>query len=93
MNHVSEQIDEAWRQVDICRRRSEKPEATIEDELALERARNHLLTLELRALKHSRKAQCSVTSEREGVRTGQPTRLTAKERAERDFAELQKGEI
>ncbi len=93
MTDLQDQIEEARRQVWIRRSIAEKPGAGLEDEFALEKARTRLLTLELRALKHSRKVQCSVTSEREGARTGQPTRLTAKERAERDFAELQKGEL
>lgn len=45
-----EQIDEAWRQVEARQRAASKPNATIEDELQLQCARNWLLTLQNRAL-------------------------------------------
>ncbi|MBD1544878.1 hypothetical protein [Roseibium aggregatum] len=50
MTEIQDQIEDARRRVAICQRRAERPGARVEDELALQSARNRLLTLELRVL-------------------------------------------
>lgn len=51
MRDFKEQMEEARDRVERCRLRAERPNARLEDDFALEKARNRLLTLELRSLK------------------------------------------
>ncbi len=90
MNHLKEQIEEAQRQVSICRRRAEKPGAGIEDEFALEKARNRLLALEVRALKQVTTQQRKMLNGQKAPQVHQPKPMNAKERAEAAFAALRK---
>ncbi len=98
MTEIKDQIEEAQRRVEICQRRAARPGAQVEDELALQSARNRLLTLELRVL------QRVVASHRtlgkgpggplavpEPARPQKHRRMNARERAEAAFAQLQKG--
>lgn len=90
MNHLKAQIEEAQRQVSICRRRAEKPGAGIEDEFALEKARNRLLALEVRALKQVATQQSKMLSGQNAPQVQHSKPMNAKERAEAAFAALQK---
>jgi hypothetical protein len=51
MNELTEQIEEARVRVAHYRGKAERPGSRLEDEFALEKARNRLLTLELRLIK------------------------------------------
>lgn len=51
MNDLTEEIEEARVRVAHYRGRAERPGSRLEDEFALEKARNRLLTLELKLLK------------------------------------------
>ena len=98
MTEIQDQIEDARRRVEICQRLAERPEARVEDELALQSARNRLLTLELRVLK-----QIVALQRKPGKGPGAPLvapkptrpekhrRMSARERAEAAFAQLQKG--
>jgi hypothetical protein len=90
VNHLKEQLEEARRQLAICRKRAERPGAGLEDEFALEKARNWLLTLELRVLKQLTNLQRKMLKGHKPQQAQQPRRMTAKERAEAAFADLQK---
>ncbi|MCX2721767.1 hypothetical protein [Roseibium salinum] len=52
MSELKNQIEEAREKVAYYRIRAERPSARLEDEFALEKARNRLLTLELRLVKN-----------------------------------------
>ncbi len=54
MRDLKDEIEEAQAKVAHLRIRAERPSARLEDEFALEKARNRLLTLELRILKQGR---------------------------------------
>ena len=51
MKELKDQIEDARDRVAQYRLRAERPNARLEDEFALEKARNRLLTLELRSLR------------------------------------------
>lgn len=97
---VKDEIEEARAKVAHCRIRAERPGSRLEDDFALEKARNRLLTLELRQLKlagsagHERRAdktrsQRSRTGERIASGTKRDQKLSApREKAEKLFAAL-----
>jgi hypothetical protein len=98
MTEIQDQIEEARRRVEICQRRAERPEARVEDELALQSARNRLLTLELRVLRRVVALQRKLgkgpggpMAVPEPARPQKHRRMSARERAEAAFAQLQKG--
>ncbi|WP_346895670.1 hypothetical protein [uncultured Roseibium sp.] len=98
MNEIQDQIEDARRRVEICQRRAGRPGARVEDELALQSARNRLLTLELRVLRRVVGLQRKLgkgaggpSSVREPATPEKNRRLNARERAEAAFAQLQKG--
>jgi len=98
MTEIQDQIEDARRRVEICRRKAGRPEARVEDELALQSARNRLLTLELRVLqrivtlqKRLGKAPNGALGAPEPAGCGTHRRMSARERAEAAFAHLQKG--
>ncbi|KZM46953.1 hypothetical protein [Labrenzia sp. OB1] len=86
MDHLKEQIEEAQRQVEIRKRAAARPNATIEDELRLQCARNWLLTLENRVLNKIVRLQKKPAR----GQVPQPKPKSAKDRAEAAFASLQK---
>ncbi len=90
MNDIKEQIEEARRQVNIRQRIAAKPGATIEDELQLQCARNWLLTLEKRVLERVTAAQRKLLKGQMPIRSAQPVRMTAKERAAAAFEAITK---
>ncbi|WP_297836323.1 hypothetical protein [uncultured Roseibium sp.] len=59
MRDLKDEIEEAQAKVAHLRIRAERPSARLEDEFALEKARNRLLTLELRNLKQGREVHGS----------------------------------
>lgn len=62
MIELKEQIEEARVRVAHCRIKAERPSARLEDEYALEKARNRLLTLELKQLRQAEvKSGCKKT--------------------------------
>lgn len=61
MSELRDQIDAARAKVAHLRIRAERPDARLEDEFALEKARTRLLTLELRHLKQRSTSVSSVT--------------------------------
>ncbi|NKI61789.1 hypothetical protein HCG46_26175 [Labrenzia sp. PO1] len=87
---LKDQIEAAQHKVEMLRRKAERPGARIEDEFALERARNRLLVLELRVLKQVTSLQRKMLKGHKPQQVQQPRRMTAKERAEAAFADLQK---
>ncbi|MBN9673472.1 hypothetical protein [Roseibium aggregatum] len=93
---LKSEIEEARERVAQCRIRAERPQSRLEDEFALEKARNRLLTLELRLLKqglgHMGARQQPRAEAFNGKRT-KPEHLprTARQRAEEAFAGLQAG--
>ena len=98
MTEIQDQIEEARRRVEICQRRAERPGARVEDELALQSARNRLLTLELRVLQRVVASQRKLgkgpggsSAPREPTRPQKHRRMNARERAEAAFTKLQKG--
>ncbi len=89
MDHLKEQIEEAQRQVEIRQRAAARPNATIEDELRLQCARNWLLTLENRVLSKIVRLQ-KKPARGQAAAAPQPKPKSAKDRAEAAFASLQK---
>ncbi len=103
MRDLKDEIEEARERVAHCRIRAERPSARLEDEFALEKARNRLLTLELRQVRRS--GVQSVEAHLPEHAGGEPKRRgtgrdvkrtkseqksgTARERAEAAFASLQ----
>jgi len=97
-----DEIDEARAKVAHCRIRAERPGSRLEDDFALEKARNRLLTLELRQLKLGqatpgpRKDGDGTARQLRGRRPGggisgtkqEQMPRTARERAEEAFASL-----
>ena len=57
MSEFREQIEEARARVAQCRIRAERPSARLEEEYALEKARNRLLTLELKELQQEQRTR------------------------------------
>ncbi|PVB59341.1 hypothetical protein [Labrenzia sp. 011] len=94
MIDLKDEIETAREKVAYCRIRAERPSARLEDEFALEKARNRLLTLELRLLKlgeGSRGETGRKVPEGRTKRTKQERKiLTARERAEAAFGSLQR---
>lgn len=100
MRNFKDEIEEARAKVAHCRIRAERPGSRLEDDFALEKARNRLLTLELRQLKlagsvgHERRAdtprsQRSRSGERMISRTKRDQKFSApREKAEKLFASL-----
>jgi hypothetical protein len=102
---LTDEIEQAQAKVAHLRIRAERPSARLEDEFALEKARNRLLTLELRNLKQGSEARGgsgnkprmrgagSAGKERQTVlkiRTkSEQIPRTARERAEAAFAAVQ----
>ncbi|WP_417681595.1 hypothetical protein [Roseibium sp.] len=98
MTEIQDQIEEARRRVEICRRRAERAGAGIEAELALQSARNRLLTMELRVLQRVVASQRKLCRGPDGplvaaepAKPQKHRRMSARERAEAAFAKLQKG--
>jgi hypothetical protein len=91
VKHIKQQIEEARRQVGICRQRAESPRATVEDELKLANARAWLLTLENRVLRRIAALQKKLGKGQMPQQPARPTRLTGRARAEAAFAQVQKG--
>ncbi|CTQ53214.1 hypothetical protein LP7551_01735 [Roseibium album] len=60
MNELRAEIEEARVRVAHYRGKAERPESRLEDEFALEKARNRLLTLELRLVKLGQGLQVKV---------------------------------
>ncbi|TYC64796.1 hypothetical protein FMN63_20270 [Stappia sp. BW2] len=105
MRDLTDEIEEAQAKVAHLRIRAERPSARLEDEFALEKARNRLLTLELRNLKQGSEARGSSGQKsrmpgasragREGQATfklrtkNEQMPRTARERAEAAFAAVQ----
>ncbi len=101
MSELTDQIEAARAKVAHCRIRAERPTARLEDEFALEKARNRLLTLELRQMKLARGQSGSVANTGSTGRSKLPAKsrirtksehspMTARERAEAAFAALGK---
>lgn len=90
MIELKEQIEEARRQVEIKRRRSERPGATLSDVLAYEKSRNWLLSLENRVLKRITGLQRKLGKGQKAPKPDLPKPKSAKEVAEAAFAGLQK---
>ena len=99
MTELKEQIEAARKTVAHFRIKAERPSARLEDEFALEKARNRLLTLELRQLKcgNGTRAGRQVGQSRSGqgvaVSKGFGTKrergpMTTRERAEAAFSGL-----
>ena len=103
MRNLKEEIDEARAKVAHYRIRAERPGSRLEDDFALEKARNRLLTLELRQLKHaevtgqerqratptSRRGNSGRSCLRKSIGTkSEQIRVTPRERAEKVFAAL-----
>jgi len=103
MNDLKDQIEAAREKVAYCRIKAERPSARLEDEFALEKARNRLLTLELRLLKlggERPETGSKAAGGRGRARTDclhekrtkhEQVPRTARERAEAAFASLQGG--
>lgn len=91
MNELKEQIEEARRMVKITRDIAGRPGAAVEDELRHQNARNWLLSLEIRVLNSIVALQRKNRGAQNQGNGHQPSRMTAKERAEHDFAALTKG--
>lgn len=105
MRDLKDEIEEAQAKVAHLRIRAERPSARLEDEFALEKARNRLLTLELRKLKQGREARGGSGLNGNGGRasSGESVRRatfrartkheqeprTAREKAEEAFAAVQ----
>jgi len=89
MDHLKEQIKEAQRQVEIRQRAATRPNATIEDELRLQCARNWLLTLENRVLSKIVRLQ-KKPARGQAAQAPVAKPRSAKDRAEAAFASLQK---
>ena len=87
---LKDQIEAARHKVEMLRRKAERPGARIEDEFALERARNRLLVLELRVLKQVTSLQRKMLNGKTPAPEQGRKPMTAKERAEAAFASLQK---
>lgn len=85
MDELKDRIEEAQRQVNIRRCAAEKPGATLEDDLALQCARNWLLTLENRELQRRITAQWRAASKQNRAEATRPTRMTPKAAAEALF--------
>lgn len=105
MRNIEEEIDAARAKVAHCRIRAERPGSRLEDDFALEKARNRLLTLELRLLKLEqgqapKKATGGAARQGNGrgaafqeMRTKREQKAgTARERAEEAFSRLRKPE-
>ncbi|WP_269580818.1 hypothetical protein [Roseibium sp. Sym1] len=105
MRDYKDEIDAARAKVAQCRIRAERPGSRLEDDFALEKARNRLLTLELRQLKQGQDQRPSPRSGLSVSPRGRPGRSTgyekigtksehkprsARERAEEAFATLRK---
>lgn len=105
MRNIEDEIDAARAKVAHCRIRAERPGSRLEDDFALEKARNRLLTLELRHLKLGQeqrqvppKGTAGPTHRGAGRRMGyeagrtkqEHVPRTARERAEEAFATLSK---
>ncbi len=91
MTAVNDEIEEARVKVAHCRLRAERPGSRIEDDLALERARNRLLTLELRDIKRGSKVPVAALPGQKFKRTKQEQLpMSSRARADRAFADLQK---
>ena len=104
MRNIEDEIDAARAKVAHCRIRAERPGSRLEDDFALEKARNRLLTLELKHLKQGQAQQKGVSSAvrcRTGQSIGFETKRTkqehlprtARERAEKAFAILRKPRV
>ncbi|WP_428670865.1 hypothetical protein [Roseibium sp.] len=105
MRELKDEIEEARERVAFCRIKAERPSARLEDEFALEKARNRLLTLELRQLKRGggqtgpggiAEAGDEATKRRVSRQTSKRTKheqlpRSARDRAEAAFASLQGG--
>jgi len=87
---LKDQIEAARHKVEMLRRKAEHPGARIEDEFALERARNRLLVLELRVLNQVTSLQRKMLNGKTPAPEQDRKPMTAKERAEAAFASLQK---
>jgi hypothetical protein len=87
---LQEQLEEAQRQVTICRKRAERPGSTLEDVLAYEKARNWLLSLENRVLKRITGLQRKLGKGKKAPKANLPKPISAKDVAEATFAGLQK---
>jgi hypothetical protein len=100
-----DEIDAARAKVAQCRIRAERPGSRLEDDFALEKARNRLLTLELRQLKQGQDKRLAPRSETSVSPRGRPGQSSgfekigtkrehrprsARERAEEAFATLRK---
>ncbi|MCK7613622.1 hypothetical protein [Roseibium sediminicola] len=105
MRNIEDEIDAARAKVAHCRIRAERPGSRLEDDFALEKARNRLLTLELRHLKLGQEQRPATSKGTTGPArhgTGRSAGFearrtkheqmprTARERAEEAFATLRK---
>lgn len=98
MKNFDEELDAARAKVAHCRIRAERPGSRLEDDFALEKARNRLLTLELRQLKCGQQpagqpagAQKGPARSSERMRTKREQfSKSARDRAEEAFATLRR---
>ncbi|TYC55685.1 hypothetical protein FMN50_11615 [Rhodobacterales bacterium] len=98
MNGLKNEIEEASARVAHLRIKAERPGSRLEDEFALEKARNRLLTLELRQMKRGggepKSPTRPVTANTFSKRTKSEYRIgSARERAEVAFKALQDGKV
>jgi len=108
VRNIEDEIDEARAKVAHCRIRAERPGSRLEDDFALEKARNRLLTLELKHLKQGQaqrqappKGSAGPARRGTGKSVGyepkrtkhEQTPRTARERAEEAFATLRKPKV
>jgi hypothetical protein len=90
MRDLKEELEAARITVAHCRRRAERPGSSLEDEFALEKARNRLLTLELKDLRLAKGLQTGGNKGRAAPERHVSKPRSAKEVAEAAFARVQK---
>ncbi|MEM9630442.1 MAG: hypothetical protein AAGA50_03900 [Pseudomonadota bacterium] len=79
MIELKEEIEEARVRVAQCRIRAERPSARLEEDYALEKARNRLLTLELKELRQGSVKSCGEQLGKGSVSIGAHPRVRREE--------------